>query len=296
LRRDDDAAKSLARDEKWRRAVASALPLLGPAWWIAHNHFAHGDALSFLHRVSSYKAALGSGAHGVDAPGYGSALVTGCPAVLIACGAMFLMSLRSKKDPAARRQWLKRFVPWAIGALALFVFLLVGALVGGSPTHHPERALLLVWLLASFVVVDLAVLVRPPRWLALLVVPLLAIDCQIALSDRGVDRRSEETIGTQLRSLVPKGERVLIATSDYGYFAVVAAFGRPSDTIIDQTHDPRFQSETSLVLDHLHAPDRLSREGARWLVAPSSIVFPMVLRERTRDARLAIYELYLERM
>jgi len=277
-------------DAKWRRAVASALPLLGPAWWIVHNRVAHGDALSFLHRVSSYRAALGSvGTHG--GPGYALALVSGCPEMLIACCGLLFMSLRNSEDGAARQQLLKRFVPWAIGALSLFVFLVAGDLLGGSPTHHPERALLLVWLLASFVVVDLAVLARPPRWLALLVLPLLAIDYRSALSDRGVDRRSEETIGTQLRSLVPKGERVFIATSDYGYFAVVAAFGRPSDSIIDQTHDPRSKDEASLVLDHLHAADRLSAAGAMWLVAPSTIVLPMVFRERTRDARLAIYEL-----
>jgi hypothetical protein len=76
-----------------------------------------------------------------------------------------------------------------------------------------------------------------------LVLALLALDYRSALADHGVDRRSEEMIGTQLRSLVPKGERVFIATSDYGYFAVVAAFGRPSDTVIDQTPRPRSQEQ-----------------------------------------------------
>jgi len=32
-------------------------------------------------------------------------------------------------------------------------------------------------------------------------------------------------------------------------------------------------------------------QDARWLVAPAQVVFPMSLRERTRDAHLAIYEL-----
>ena len=106
-----------------------------------------------------------------------------------------------------------------------------------------------------------------------------------------VDRRSEETIGTQLRSLVPKGERVHVATSDYGYFAITAAFGRPSDTIIDRTHDPRIKDEPTLLADHWSAPERLSSENARWLVAPTGIVFPMTLRHRTRDGHLAVYEL-----
>jgi hypothetical protein len=142
-----------------------------------------------------------------------------------------------------------------------------------------------------FAVADLAALRPHAHWMTALLLGALAIDWGSSLGDRGVDRRSEETIGTQLRSLVPKGQRVVLATTDYGYFAVQAAFARPSDVVIDQTHDPREKTETSILADHWNAAERLRTLDARWLVAPSQVAFPMTLRERTRDAHLAIYEL-----
>jgi hypothetical protein len=272
-----------------RRVLEGALPLAGPLAWIVHNRIAHGDALSFLRRVSSYRAALGAtGAS--DSLGYARALVVGCPAIAIGLAAIGFAALRGGDRERVRAR-LRSMLAWAAAAVALFAFLLIGQLVGGAPTHHAERALLLVWLLGVFAIVEIASLRRPPAWVVLLAVAGLAIDWGSSLADRGVDRRSEETIGTQLRSLVPKGERAVVATNDYGYFAVIAAFGRPSDAVIDQTHDPRQSSETSIVADHWNAPELLRSQSARWLVAPSQIVFPMTLRERTRDAHLAIFEL-----
>ncbi len=198
---------------------------------------------------------------------------------------------RDRDDRPNVRAHLWRLFPWAVAALALVAFLVVGQLVGGAPTHHAERALLLVWLLGALAIADLSMFRRPPAWVAVLAVVALAIDVGASLADRGIDRRSEETIGTQLRSLVPKGERVVLATTDYGYFAVLAAFGRPSDALIDQTHDPRAKPETSILADHWNASERLRDQNARWLVAPSQVAFPMSLRERTRDAHLAVYEL-----
>jgi hypothetical protein len=281
----------LRRDEPvfYRRALLAALPLVGPVFWILHNRIAHGDALSFLHRVSSYKAALGAG--GANAIGaYLWGVLAGCPAVLALFVGLVVLATRGNDRDELRRR-LARYVPFGIAALALAAFLSIGDLVGGAPTHHPERVLLVVWLACALAAADLATVVRPPPALVAVVVLLLALDYRATLADRGVDRRSEETSGAQLRSLVPRGEHVVVATTDYGYFAVIAAFGRPSDAIVDLSHDPRVKSEKSIVADHWHAPDHLRQEGARWLVAPSTAVFPMALRERTRDATLAIYEL-----
>jgi hypothetical protein len=272
----------------WKRIAVSALPLMGPAWWIVHNRLAHGDAFSFLRRVSSYRAALG--ATGGEGLGYVLGVALGCPAVVAAVAGLVFVGFRGEHRSAIRTS-LARMLPWGVAALLLLAFLVVGQLVGGAPTHHPERALLVVWLLGVFAVADLTAKVRPPLWLAIVACALLAVDYRLALADHGVDRRSEETIGTQLRSLVPKGERVHVATKDYGYFAVIAAFGRPSDVLVDRSHDPRLKDEPTILADRWSGPERLMSEDARWLVAPTGVVFPMVLRHRTREGQLAVYEL-----
>jgi hypothetical protein len=274
---------------RWRRMTASALSLVGPGWWILHNRLAHGDALSFLRRVSSYRAALGPAARG-ESLAYLSGLALGCPAVVAVLAGLVFVGFR-RANRAAIVERLARMTPWAFAAALLVAFLFAGQLLGGAPTHHAERALLVVWLLAVFAVVDLASIEIPPLWLVLAACALLAFDYRATLADHGVDRRSEEVIGTQLRSLVPKGERVHVATNDYGYFAILAAFGRPSDAVVDRTHDPRLKAESSLLADHWNAADRMKSENTRWLVAPTGIVFPVALRHRTRDGQLAVYEL-----
>jgi hypothetical protein len=291
LRKDEPVA--------WKRVVAGLLPLVGPIGWVFHNRLAHGDALLFLHRVASYRAALGpAGSHPGGGLAYVGSLFAGCPAVLFALVGLIVVRFH-REGRVAATQRLRPFFPWAAGAGALLAFLTVGEFVGGAPTHHPERAFLSVWLLATLAVVDLVKLERPPIWWVVGACALLALDYRSALSDRGIDRRLEEMTGTQLRSLVPRGERVYVAADDYGYFAVVAAFGRPSDAVIDQTHDPRaghdIAHDTSLLADRWSAPDRLRAENAQWLVAPAPLVFPIALRQRTRNARLAVYELQVAR-
>jgi len=279
----------------WKRVVATALPLLGPAWWILHNRLAHGDALSFLRRASSYRAALGSSTPELEQVlGLLGGFVFGCPAALLAVMGLAISWFRGEDRPSAK-QHMRRFLPWGLAAAALVGFLAVAQILGGAPTHHPGRPLLLLWLLATLAALDLSFVRRAPLWLAAPIALLLVLDYRSELSDHGVDRRSEETAGTQLRSLVPRGQRVFIATKDYGYFAVMAAFGRPGDTIIDQTHDPRSKNEKTLLDDRWNAHERLRAQGASWLVAPATIVFPMILREHARDGHLAIYELYPSR-
>jgi hypothetical protein len=193
-------------------------------------------------------------------------------------------------DREAARRTLTRFGAWAASAALLLVFLLAGQLVGGTPTHHPERALLLVWLLATLAVVDLASFQRPQAWLALPVAVLLLFDYENTFADRGIRRENEERVGLQLRALVAHGERVFAATNDYGYFAIMAAFGRPLDVAVD-AQDPRWKSNTTLLRDPWNAVVRLRAENASWLVAPSTVVFPLALQERMRNGPLIIYEL-----
>jgi hypothetical protein len=274
-------------ERPWKRAAWAALPLLGPAFWIVHNRVAHGDAIAFVRRVSNYRAALGQGASSAPFT-YLLGLIAGSPAVMLALSLLVVAALRSS-DRAASVANLARFRAWAYTAALLLVFLLAGQLAGGAPTHHPERALLLVWLFALFAVVDLAQFVRPRAWLAVPVLLLLALDYRSTFGDGGVRRDMEERAGQQLRALVPRGERVYAATTDYGYFAIMAAFGRPHDVVVD-SQDPRVK-RTTLLRDPWNAVVRMRAENASWLVAPSSVVFPLALQERMRDGPLVIYEL-----
>ena len=276
---------------RWKRWMSAVVPMLGPLLWIAHNRVVHGDALAFLHRVASYRNALrASGADGGERGwGYLMGLVGGCPALALALAVLVASWLR--KDRAAGRAYLARFAPWAAGAAALVVFLVAGELIGGAPTHHRERTLLLVWLLTTFVCVDLVAARPTPKWLAVPVLVLLALDYRQMLAEPGVRRTSEELTGAHLRALVPRGQRVYVATPDYGYFAVEAAFGRPWDVILDRTNDPRDAHASTLLDDRWNSPARLKAEYATWLVAPSSVVFPIALRELSRAGELAIYEL-----
>jgi hypothetical protein len=275
-------------DARWKRFAAAALCLAGPLIWILHNQIAHGDALSFLHRVASYRAALAKGAQKSEETSYLTGLVGGCPAVVLATIVPILLWLR--RDRKEARAYLKRFVPWAVAAGALVAFLLAGEQIGGVPTHHPERTLLIVWILCTFVVADLAGQRRVPVWLALPVAALLALDFRGQLSDTSFNRQQEELAGTHLHSLVAPGQRVFVATNDYGYFAVMASFARPFDTVFD-TRDPRAKSDKTLLGDRWNSPARLKAENAQWLVAPSGPVFPLALRERSHVGSLVIYEL-----
>jgi hypothetical protein len=272
----------------WRRALWSLLPLLGPLLWLLNNRMAHGDALAFLRRVASYRAALG--AHQA-APrwSYFLGLVGGSPAVMVALAVLVAAMLRAP-DRATARAHLRRLRGWGACALALFAFLIAGQLLGGAPTHHPERALLVVWITATFAAVDLAAFIQPSKWRAIPIALLLFVDYRNMLEDRGARRETEERAGQQLRALVPRGERVFAATIDYGYFALIASFGRPQDVAID-SQDPRIKGTTTLLRDPWNAVVRLRAENATWLVAPSNIVFPLALQERMRDGHLVIYEL-----
>lgn len=249
------------------RLAGSALAILGPVLWIAWNHHAHGDAFHFLHRVSTYREALGT-----DAASFGAYLLSiaqGCLTALLPL--LVVLPLARRTKPQLLSTWKRP----ALGALAVLAFLLTGALLGGAPTHHPERTLLVVWLLAAMALPHLLQELRwPPLhvqgpaanamvmgFAGLFVVGVLR-DTHLAI-EAPAKRHEEEKVGRLLRTVVPESERVLVATEDYGYFAVMAAFGRPEDVIVDRTHDPRAGREVSLLRD----PEATADAGARFVLA-----------------------------
>src|SRR5208282_5003488 len=125
---------------------------------------------------------------------------------------------------------------------ALLGFLVLGELLGGAPTHHPERALLAVWwVLAGFGVDGARALAlrhawaRPKREAWAVALGVIAIG---AIGGERVERMREfpgagveEDRASQVaRGLALRGEGVTSVTvvpCRYEYFALVAAFGAP---------------------------------------------------------------------
>lgn len=269
--------------------LGAGLSVLGPAAWIAWNHRAHGDALHFLRRVSAYREALGVGPEAWAS--YLLAIATGCLTVCLPLFCVFLVLRRSKLDTLAR--WKRP----GLGVLAMLAFLLMGALVGGAPTHHPSRTLLTVWLLGAVALIDW---LRALRWPPLHVQGFVANGAVVGfalLMGLGVfwdthhvlrdpmQRAEEEQLGKELRKLVPEGERVLVSTEDYGYFAVMAAFGRPHDVEVDRTHDPRAEREASVLANAETMRAAFANKRVRFVVARE---LPEGVREVARNANFVI--------
>jgi hypothetical protein len=230
------------------RALAAATASLGMAAWILHGVFVHGDALFFLHRVASYRAALagdgGSALVRLLRPLF--ALIVAEPELTVAFAVGVLVSKSlpgaSPRPPAA---WQRA----ALMATTLAAFLCVGAAIGGEATHHPQRPLLTVWLFAAVAGAvglarpwtDVRALVTPRRVLvtAAIAGSLIAVSRLHFPRDSFAPRVDERAVGAAARTLVPAGERLFVDTPDYGYFAVMAAFGDPSRTVVLRKHDPR---------------------------------------------------------
>jgi hypothetical protein len=120
----------------------AAVAVAGPVAWMAWNARAHGSALHFLARVSTFRQAIGA----ADVPlgekllAYPRALVVETPEVAV-LGAVGLVALAGLGPAPFRARWR-----WAAGAtLAIVAFLVWGDVHDGAPTHHPARALASVW-------------------------------------------------------------------------------------------------------------------------------------------------------
>jgi len=127
------------RSAKWE-ALWAAVALSGPVLWMAWNAHAHGSAVHFLARVSTFRRATGAAnlPLGDKLLGYPRALVAETPEAAIlglvgGIGLFFSARLR------ARWSWS------AASAAAIMAFLIEGDVHDGAPTHHPERALSALW-------------------------------------------------------------------------------------------------------------------------------------------------------
>ena len=162
------------------------------------------------------------------------------------------------------------------------MFLVIGDLRDGAPTHHAERAVLAIWLGGAVLIGDLGVRIwsvlgaRGRRVLGGLLVGSVALGALMvrpwfARRDSFIDREPEIEVGQKARALIPpSGPRLLVDTPDYGFYAVIAGFGRPSQAVPLDDRDPR----------HARAPDafaslaalraRARAEHAGYLVATAA--------------------------
>jgi hypothetical protein len=217
-------------------------------------------------------------------------LVLAYPELLVlaaAAGAACLETRAQRREVYDVYRW-----PLALSG-CLLSGLIIGQIRDGAPTHHAERSLLPIWLLCALFAADAAERARrvgfskrAPLRAGLLLLAGILVFRATRFHDQGfVDRSAEIDIGTQARRILatksaPSTEAqatysnrgastpLLIDTADFGYFAVIAAFGEPEQSAPFTDHDPRhprsadpFESSVTLV-------KALDAHGARWFIAP----------------------------
>jgi hypothetical protein len=218
-------------------AAAAAIALFAPLAWMAHNQLAHGDALHFAARVSAYREALGGG--GAAGGSYMLDLARKEPELSVLGAAVLLAT------PGAWRSALARRRAW-LTSVALFATLSLSAALGASATHHPERSLLLLWLLLAIAVgAGMRAALRGPSQLrfslvALVALPLAALVLRpwYARIDAFIARNDEVALGETIAAS-GGAEPVLLEVIDYGFYAVQAGSGHPERFVLDRSIDPR---------------------------------------------------------
>ncbi len=240
-------AASLSRYEAWpacavvaalallrgRRVGAATVAAMGPVLWIAWNAHTHGDPMHFVARVAAFRQASGAAAAPLAEKllGFPGALVRGASGVA-GLGAFGLAVLAMRE---VRARWLMPVVT----AASIVVFLVIGDVRDGAPTHHPERALLPVWWILAMFGVDAAEAIarraarRVPAGLVLgasaaLTAAFVAQSARYWTSfpGRGAeDRAAQVARGHALRARDPA--RIEVAPCTYEHFALLAAFGAP---------------------------------------------------------------------
>jgi hypothetical protein len=285
------SAVDARRSSSWKLAVPALVSVLPIALWLAHGAVQHGDALFFWKRVASYKHALGS------EPGPLLAFLE--PWIALLGEQPLLVLLLALAVVHRFRSGTERtFAPYARGiacSCALVLFLSVGALGGGTPTHHAARALLPVWYFLATVLGHAA-----GSWLEarshrgpLVAVAMLPFLGRLAMSPLPADfahRELELHIGDRAKRL--GAPMLLVDTPDFGYFAVAAAFGLPGASAPLDDRDPRKSRAADPFASPRALRARLERVPTAWLVTTDAHV-PLahtIGTVRARNARFALVE------
>ncbi|MFC1641086.1 ArnT family glycosyltransferase [Myxococcota bacterium] len=263
------------RPMRWPSVALACLPLAGPAAWMIHGLLHHGDAWFFVARVVAYRRALGPSSqalweHLVRQP---FALFRFEPELTAVTLVALILAIHRRNQAE-----LRRYGRPVCLALALLAFLVAGDLRDGTATHHQERSLLSLWLLAAVASGDLlertwAVIDHQTRrWSAAAATLLVGIATgwarpRVEKQQTFTDRSEEESIGERARvAMNEKTGRLLIDTQDYGYFAVQATFGRPENSVIARTQDPRRPAKASPLSSREALESLLNEQQIRWFI------------------------------
>lgn len=267
--------------ERFFLGTAIILALAGPSLWMAWNHVSRGNAFDFLDRVAAYRRALGTPD---DAPlarlfAYPLAMLRHEPEIFGALAILLALGQTTSLRPYLREAWTPYRRPFWVALLQMGL-LSVAMIKDGAPTHHPERALLVMLLLCALFVGNLAAILLPrtsrnlrmvagAAALAVLVSSLVIVRRWFRGEDFTV-RQDEVATGNFVRQTIPQGEPILVDVVDYGYFAFLAAWGRPEDAVLDRDLDPRKQKLRSSFEDRASLLKRIDETHVRWIVGSLS--------------------------
>ena len=263
----------------------SATALVGPAVWIAWNHFTRGDAFDFVARVTAYRRALGEGTDEsilARLIAYPIALAKELPEIAIPFAAALLLAAVPRLRPTIVARLRRHAAPLSLAAVQ--VVALAAALVkDGAPTHHPERAVLFPALAMAVFVADVAVGLAPklPRALAYVAGAALFVRAAaIPLAGRAsfAQRESEVAMGQVVANKTRPEAKILIEVTDYGYFAILASSGRPESFELDRDLDPRHPIVPPVFDDDADHIAWLRERGVDYLIGPRDESAPVELR------------------
>lgn len=290
--------------------AAAVIALGGPIAWMVGNRLTHGDPLHFVARVTAYRRALGSesGEGGLGVMGalgrvvaYPAAMVREEPEVfaLLAVGAAMFAARGGSGGLRALGERLRGHARPAMIAGAQIAALSAAMVKDGAPTHHVERAVLGVILLAAVAAGGLLVdgvmgWERPmgasTRWrIGAVTMMAGAVALGALVRARGARegfaaRGDEVAIGRAAAMLAAPGEPILVEVADYGHLAVIAALGRPEDAVADRSIDPRDRPVRSSFEAAPLLMQRIAASGARWVAARATPVTRAALGEPLRTS------------
>lgn len=256
------------------RIAAAALAAAGPLGWTAWNAHAHGSALHYLDRVAAYKQAVDQGAIFERVFAYVFAVFRAEPELLVL--AIYLAVRVALSDRTALWATLRPFARPAAVLGFLFLTLTASSVKGGAPTHHAERALLVVHLtmaLAGGALLAQALQKKAVgsrlalfAFIGLAAPALYILRAWYLYKESYAERRDEVAIGQEVQARVPETERVLVEVIDYGFYAIEAGSARPWSFALSAPIHPSKPVER-LSIDALGA--RATEESATWFVAES---------------------------
>lgn len=235
----------LARDPSLVAARRALLPagiaIAGPVLWLLHGVFVHGDALFFVAKVAAYRQAVGQASVSTWASllHYPSVLLRAEPELMSLLLLLWVPKVR-RGLPASLAPALKLMVG---GLSVTLIFLIWGDFRDGAPTHHPERPLLVVWLVVAL----FAGLLLHTAWQShrRSLLPLALATCVVFSTrswfirrDAFIDRSAELEAG-ELARLHAKAGYLAVDSADFGFFASIAGFGSPSRARALTERDPR---------------------------------------------------------